>query len=142
MNNGIFELKLIEKIGQVFSIAMHDRKYNRYQFIKKWCFSNTCQAVFDFDETLCSQAKSYILRTFEKEYQDNLPAKDADSPLYEDYAYWFGYLITYWHFLYGISGKEIMQKYDVCKILDEFDPLHTLSIKAAIDKIREDDRNE
>ena len=24
-----FELKLIEKIGQVFSIAMHDRKYNR-----------------------------------------------------------------------------------------------------------------
>ena len=64
-----FELKLIEKIGQVFSIAMHDRKYNRYQFIKKWCFSNTCQAVFDFDETLCSQAKSYILRTFEKEYQ-------------------------------------------------------------------------
>ena len=111
-----FELKLIEKIGQVFSIAMHDRKYNRYQFIKKWCFSNTCQAVFDFDETLCSQAKSYI--------------------------YWFGYLITYWHFLYGISGKEIMQKYDVCKILDEFDPLHTLSIKAAIDKIREDDRNE
>ena len=117
-------------------------EYNRYQFIKKWCFSNTCQAVFDFDETLCSQAKSYILRTFEKEYQDNLPAKDADSPLYEDDAYWFGYLITYWHFLYGISGKEIMQKYDVCKILDEFDPLHTLSIKAAIDKIREDDRNE
>ena len=45
-----FELKLIEKIGQVFSIAMHDRKYNRYQFIKKWCFSNTCHAVFDFDE--------------------------------------------------------------------------------------------
>lgn len=41
-----FELKLIEKIGTVFEIAMRDRKYNRYQFIKKWCASDTCEAVF------------------------------------------------------------------------------------------------
>ena len=30
------ELKLIEKVGNVFSIAMRDRKYNRYQYVKKW----------------------------------------------------------------------------------------------------------
>lgn len=137
-----FELKLIEKIGNVFAYAMHEKRYNRYQFIKKWCVSETCEAVFEFDETLCSQAKSYILRTFEKEYESDLPETDGDSPLYEDDMYWFGYLLTYWHFLEGISGKQVLEEYDVCKILDEFEVLHTLSIKAAIDKIREDDRNE
>lgn len=137
-----FELKLIEKIGNVFVCAMREKKYNRYQFIKKWCSSDTCQSISEFDETLCSQAKSYILRTFEKEYESNLPEIDNDSPLYEDDMYWFGYLLTYWHFLDGTSGKDVLKEYDVCKILDEYDVLHTLSIKAAIEKIREDDRNE
>lgn len=137
-----FELKLIEKIANVFACAMREKKYNRYQFIEKWCSSDTCQSVFEFDETLCSQAKSYILRTFEKEYESNLPEKDNDSPLYEDDMYWFGYLLTYWYFLDGTSGKGVLKEYDVCKILDEYDVLHTLSIEAAIEKIREDDRNE
>lgn len=79
---------------------------------------------------------------FEKECGNELPDIDADSPLYEEDMYWFGYILTYWHFLEGISGKEVLETYDVCKVLDEFDVLHTLSVKAAIEKIREDDRNE
>ena len=82
------ELKLIEKVGNVFSMAMRDRKYNRYQFVKKWCSSETFQSLIEFDETLCSQAKSYILRMFEKEYEDRLPDIDNDSPLYEDDMNW------------------------------------------------------
>ena len=136
-----FEIKLAEKIGNVFSTAMRERKFNRYQFIKKWCLSDTCNAVFDFDETLCSQAKSYILRTFEEEFEGNLPDTDDESPIYEDDAYWLGYILTYWHFSEGISGEQILKEYDVCKILDEYDILHTLSVKAAIEKIREDDKN-
>lgn len=137
-----FELKLIEKIGNVFAYAMREKKYDRYQFIEMWCSSDTCEAIFDFDETICSQAQSYILRTFERECADHLPARDQDSPLYEDDMYWFGYLLTYWHFLDGTSGKDVLRLYDVRKILDEYDVLHTLSVKAAIDKIQEDDKNE
>lgn len=137
-----FELKLIEKIGNVFVDAMQDRKYNRYQFLKKWCLSDTCEAVAAFDETLCSQAKSYILRTFETEYRDNLPETDEDSPLYAEDMYWFGYLVTYWYFFDGTTGRDILRKYNVDKILNEYDVLHTLSIKTAIKKIQEDDRNE
>lgn len=136
------ELKLIEKVGNVFSMAMRDRKYNRYQFVKKWCSSETFQSLIEFDETLCSQAKSYILRMFEKEYEDRLPDIDNDSPLYEDDMNWVGYLLTYWCFEESITGKNIMKQYDVYKIPDEYDVLHTLSIKAAISKIREDDKNE
>ena len=137
-----FELKLIEKIGKVFACAMQEKRYNRYQFVQKWCSSETCQAIFEFDETLCSQAKSYILRTFENEYESDLPEIDDTSPFYEDDMYWLGYLLTYWHFSDGITGKEILEKYDVSKALDEYVVLHTLSIKAAMDKIREDDKNE
>ena len=137
-----FELKLIEKIAKVFECAMQDRKYNRYQFVEKWCLSETCQAVFDFDETLCSQARSYILRTFENECKNDLPDLDEDSPYYDDDMHWMGYLITYWHFFDGTTGKDIMREFDVRKVLDEFDVLHTLSIKAAIGKIREDDRRD
>lgn len=136
------ELKLIEKIGKVFSYAMHERKYNRYQFIKKWCLSDTFQSLLEFDETLCSQAKSYIFRMFEKEYMGKLPDIDSDSPLYEEDMYWMGYLLAYWCIAGDISGKDILEQYDVCKVLDEYDVLHTISIKAAIAKIREDDRNE
>lgn len=119
---------------------MQKRQYNRYQFIPKWCSSETFQSILDFDETLCSQAKSYILRMFEKEYEDNLPDIDSDSPVYDDDMYWIGYLLTYWCFEENVSGKDIIEQYDVCKILDEFDVLHTLSIKSAIIKIREDDK--
>lgn len=145
------ELKLIEKIADIFARAMRERKYNRYQFLEKWCASETCQAVFDFDETLCSQAKSYILRTFEKEYENNLPDIDEDSPLYEDDMYWMGYVITYWYFMEElegieeskrITGKQMLKEYDMCKALDEYDVLHTISVKAAIRKIKEDDRRE
>lgn len=137
---GFFELCLAEKIGEIFTIAMQERKYNRYQFIKKWCSSDTCQSVLEFDETLCSQARSYILRMFERECGDELPDMDDDSPLYGEDMYWAGYIMTYWYFMDGTTGKDIMKEYDMCKALDEYDVLHTLSVKAAISKIREDDR--
>ena len=95
---------------------MQKRQYNRYQFILKWCSSETFQSILDFDETLCSQAKSYILRMFEKEYEDNLPDIDSDSPVYDDDMYWIGYLLTYWCFEENVSGKDIIEQYkNFCK---------------------------
>ncbi len=137
---GFFELKLSEKIGAVFSNAVKDKKYDPYEFAEKWCLSETCRAVFDFDETLVSQARSYILRVFESEISGSLPTTNEKDPLYSDDVYWFGYLITYWHFLEGITGEEIHARYNIRKMLDEYGVLHTLSVKAAIEKIKEDYR--
>lgn len=137
-----FELKLSEKIGKMFAIAVTERKYNPYEFTVKWCISESCERIFDFDETLASQGRYYILGTFEDEIKNDLPDKCEKADLYADNMYWFGYIITYWHFLEGISGKDIVINYDVCKILDEFDVLHTVSVKRAIEMIKEDDRNE
>lgn len=135
-----FTLKLIEKIGAVFALAMAEKQYDRYQFLKKWCASETCEAIADFDETICSQGRLYILENFEIEYKDDLPDIDSASALYEEDMFWFGYLLTYWHFLDGTTGKEVLRRYDVCRILDGYDVLHTLSIPLAIENIKEDDR--
>lgn len=132
-------LKLIEKIGNVLADAVSERKYNRYELIKMWLNSETYQLTVEFDVSICSQAKSFILRTFEKECNGALPSVDEDSPLYRDDVYWFGYITAYWFFTDGTTGREILEKYDVEKILDEFDALHSLSVKTAISKIKEDD---
>lgn len=134
------ELKLAEKIGKVLAYGVKERKYQRYELIQKWCSSDTYQLLLEFDVSLCSQAMTYILRVFEEEYKDKLPAIDDESPLYEDDLFWFGYLIAYWYFMDGTTGKDILQKYDICKVLDEFEILHTLSIRSAIDQIMEDDK--
>jgi len=133
------KLKLIEKIGNVLSLAVSDCKYNRYELIEKWLASETYQLTVEFDVSICSQAKTFILHTFECEYDGNLPSLDENSPLYKDDVYWFGYITAYWFFIDGTKGKDILEKYNVNKILDEYDVLHSLSVKSAISKIKEDD---
>lgn len=133
------ELKLTEKIGKILAYAVSEKKYNRYELIKKWLASDTYEETVNFTVYLCSQAKTYILAAFEKECGNDLPSIDEDSPLYEDDLFWFGYVMAYWFFLDGTTGRDILEKIDVCKVLDEYDILHTISVKHAIDKIKEDD---
>lgn len=134
-----FNLMLAEKIGKVLAMAVAEKKYNRYELIKKWLLSKTYADTIDFAVHLCSQAKSYILSEFEKEYSNNLPSIDEDSPYYEDDLYWFGYIMAYWYFLDGTTGQEIVDKIDINNVLDNYEILHTISVQHAIDKIKEVD---
>ena len=63
------ELKLAEKIGKVFYIAVTENKYNRYELIHKWLASDTYDETVNFYVHLCSQAKAYILAAFEREFE-------------------------------------------------------------------------
>lgn len=133
------ELMLAEKIGKVLALAVSQKKYNRYELIKKWLASETYDETIHFSVHLCSQSKLYILNSFEDEISPDLPSIDEDSPLYEDDLFWFGYIVAYWFFLDKISGTDILRQIDVGKMLDEYDVLHTLSPKHAIELIKEDD---
>lgn len=134
-----FDRMLSEKIGKVLSAAVSKRKYSRYELIRKWLLSETYADTVDLAVHLCSQARGYILSEFEAEYKDDLPSIDDDSIYYEDDLYWFGYITAYWYFLDGTTGREIVNKYDINRILDHYDILHTISVQHAIDKIKEDD---
>lgn len=135
----LINLVLIEKIGRLLAYAVSEKKYNRYELIQKWLASDTYEEVINFSVHLCSQSKTYILAAFENEVKDDMPCIDDDSPLYEDDLYWFGYTAAYWFFTDGTTGEDLLKKINVNKMLDEYETLHTLSIKHAIDKIREDD---
>jgi len=134
-----FNLMLSEKLGKVLAKAVSEKKYNRYELIEKWLLSKTYADTVDLAVHLCSQARGYILSEFEREYSDNLPSIDENSIYYANDLYWFGYITSYWFFLDGTTGKEIVTKYNICNILDSYDILHTIGVKHAIDKIREDD---
>lgn len=133
------ELTLIEKIGKILAYAVSERKYDRYALVEKWLDSDTYDETINFSVHLCSQSKKYILTAFEEEIKNDLPVLDDDSPLYEDDLYWFGYVAAYWFFLDGTTGKDILKSINVRKMLDDYEMLHTLSVKHAIDKIKEDD---
>lgn len=133
------KLKLAEKIGKILEYAVVERKYNRYELIHKWLASNTYDETINFFVHLCSQAKTYILAAFEREYENNLPQIDEESPSYGEDLYWFGYTISYWFFLENIDGPTILKHYDVDRILDSYEALHTQSVKRAIEEIKEND---
>ncbi len=133
------KLMLAEKIGKILAYAVKEKKYNRYELIQKWLSSETYDETVNFVVYLCSQTKTYILSQFEQEIADNLPSIDENSPFYEDDLYWFGYLTAYWFFIDNTTGREIVDKYNINHILDSFEILHTLDIRTAIDKIKEDD---
>ena len=133
------ELMLIEKIGKILSYAVSQKKYDRYELIEKWLASETYDETVNFSVHLCSQSKKYILAVFENEIKTNLPNIDDNSPLYEDDLYWFGYIAAYWFFMDETTGKDLLKHINVHKMLDEYEILHTLSPKHAIDKIKEDD---
>lgn len=79
------ESKLAEKIGKVLYIAVTKNKYNRYELIHKWLASDTYDETVNFYVHLCSQAKTYILAAFEREFENDLHSIDEGSTLYLDF---------------------------------------------------------
>jgi|GEM_PF-4365962 len=62
-----------------------------------------------------------------------------DEPyINDDIMYWGGYLFSCWIFIDDIKGKDIVNNYDIQKILLCYDTLHTVSVKVAIDMIKKD----
>ena len=52
--------------------------------------------------------------------------------------FWMGYLITYWCIEYQENPRNILKRYDIESIIYSYEVLHSLSVKSAIEKIKED----
>ena len=68
----------------------------------------------------------------------HLTTIQSNTILSNEMLYWGGYLVTYWCLEYQETAKDISEKYDIEKIMYSYEVLHSLSIKAAIEKIKED----
>lgn len=131
------ELKLCEKIGSVLE-ECNRLVDDSLLLLRTWLASETYDRILDGDVSLFSQAKSYIIRTFMEEGKKQFEAGKSDRMFSDDALFWIGYLITYWCLEYQESAKNIMNNYDLENMLYSYETLHTISVKAAIDKIKED----
>ncbi len=81
------------------------------------------------------QSKNYLFNSFKQEL--NVPVHE-DYEMDQNAMYWIGYLLTYWMFMDDIDGEEIIEQYALKTILEQYDVLHTMSVKAAIKTIKND----
>lgn len=131
------ELKLCEKVGAVLE-ECNNMYQDSLQLLLVWMDSEIFERIIDGDVALCSQAKSYIVRTFMNENKSRLELMQSKKAMPKEAMFWLGYLITYWCFEYQEMPREILKRYDIESIVYSYEVLHSLSVKSAIEKIKED----
>lgn len=131
----LVELMIAEKIGNVLR-SVTGQGFDVYDVCTKWLSSSTFSSIIDDDFSIYSRTPDTIKDLFVGELSTFASGNQYDK----DAAFWFGYLVTYWCYMYHITGDEILKIYDIEKIVDDYELLHTLSTKIAIEKIMEDDR--
>lgn len=130
-----FELALCQKMGKIFTLAVSEYHLNKDDFIENFLKSNTFSNICDGDCTLISQGRYYILNKF----LDEITLKqeqDGTNEYDEDAMFWLGYLIMYWCISENISGALILSNYNLKKIYEYYDILHSLKVSVAIDDIK------
>lgn len=131
----LVELMIAEKIGNVLR-SVTEQGFDVYDVCAKWLSSTTFSSIMDDDFSIYSRTPKTIQDLLVNEFSSFAFGDQYDK----DAAFWFGYLVTYWCYMYHTTGSEILQKYDVVKIVDDYELLHTLSVKIAIERITEDDK--
>lgn len=131
------ELKLCEKIGKILIEAKKLYQGEALLLLTAWLKSAVFSEMIAGNEVYCSQAKTYVARCFVKEEFDMFPQSE-EVGIDDDVLYWFGYLVSYWCFAYQVEPEHIAENYDIEKIVNAYEALHSVSIKTAIKKIVEE----
>ena len=124
---------LCNKIGKTFELGALKLHCYELTFCRAWLNSVLLNDILKLEETLICQSNNYLLNSFIQE--NNIPSHSDYKPD-ENVMYWIGYLFTYWMFMDEINGEVILKHYDLKSILEQYDVLHTQSIKVAIKTIK------
>lgn len=131
------ELKLCEKIGKILIEAKKMYHGEALTLLIAWLKSDVFSEIIAGNEVYCSQAKTYVARCFVEEKFGMLSQTEAVE-IDDDVLYWFGYLVSYWCFAYQVEPEHIAENYDIEKIVNAYEVLHSVSVKTAIRKITEE----
>ena len=119
-------------VAKTFELAATKLSCYETTFCKQWLESALCASILEEDETVICQSKAYFFDEF---------LRSAKLPKHEGYKmdreamHWIGYVLTYWMYATGISGKDIASHYNIKSILEQYEVLHTMSATAAIQTI-------
>ena len=131
-----FEKGLARKTANVFGYAAR-MGYSPVEFTRLWYNSETAWSLYNFDFNSIAQSYYYQFNSLEMELKLSHKEGCIDER-YPDVMFWVGYIFTYWMYLDGISWQDIENKYDVPRIINAYDTLHTLSTEGSIRVIKED----
>lgn len=131
------ELKLCEKVGKILIEANKLYQGEALRLLTAWLESVIFSEIIAGNEVYCSQARTYVARCFVKEKFD-MPSQTEGVGIDDDVLYWFGYLVSYWCFAFQVEPKHIAENFNIEKIVNAYEALHSISVKAAIEKITEE----
>ena len=124
---------LCNKVGKMFELAASELHCYEVSFCKEWLCSDINKQIIALEETLIYQSKNYLFNSFKRVL--DVPTHGGHK-MDTNSMYWMGYLLTYWMFMDNIDGNYITKNYDLRSIFEQYDVLHTMSIKAAIKTIK------
>jgi hypothetical protein len=137
------EKALCRKVAGVLELSAK-RGYEPFAFAKLWLASKTAQNLYEWDFKDVAQSKQYLLHSIELEYnlgQEAIHENIQENTEYvADVMYWGGYIFMYFSLENKIKPQELLDKYDIVRILQCYDTLHTVSSKVAVEMIDEDFR--
>lgn len=140
---GFFDLKLSEKIGNMFEYAVSNKNFDIYDFLPKWLQSKTFFNILSWDISLVSQSPTYILGNFADELKkENIEFKRKKDNNNKECINWIGYVTTYWCIRDSVTGDDILSNYNIEKIINNAEIYHSLSISVAIELIQQDAKKE
>ncbi len=130
------EKALCRKVGGVFELSAY-KGYEPIAFTRLWLDSKTAENLYGWDFHDIAQSKQYLFHSIEIEYMLHPEdiRKNADAP--ENLMYWGGYTFMYLSFAERLKPADILKYYNITKILQCYDTLHTLPENVAIEEIKE-----
>ncbi len=135
----IYEKALCRKIADTFELAAING-FQPYSFTSFWLESDIASVFYKIEDlNLVAQSPLYILGSILDEMTEKgIKITNTTDVCEKEVMYWGGYIFSYWIFSRDIAGDNILKRFDVKKILQCYDTLHTLSPEAAIEIIVED----
>ncbi len=129
------EKAICRKVAAVFELAA-SRKYEPLSFTETWLQSQTAQYLYELDCKEIAQSKVYQLNSLI--HETNIQPCMNEKRNYCDIMFWTGYILTWFSFLYKKTPNEVYEEYDIEKVMQCYDTLHTLSAKRACEEIHEE----
>jgi hypothetical protein len=133
------EKALCRKVAGVLELSAK-KGYEPFTFAKLWLASKTAQNLYEWDFKDVAQSKQYLLHSVELEYNLEKSEIQENADYVADVMYWGGYIFMYFSLENKITPQNMLDNYDIVRILQCYDTLHTVSSKVAVEKIDEDFR--
>lgn len=132
------QMTLCDTQGQLFELAA-ERGYASETFIKAYMTSAVAADMDKEFHHIQWAGKAYILSRMEDELAKQLI---KGGEIYDKEAlYWMGYIYRYWHFYTGENSREIYKQAPAKTMNVVYLMYHTMSPEMAIDRLKEDNKN-